>query len=79
MLNNPVLKTVVLAVAFLLWSPAFLLGKSKISPFEKYPFAQWAREGPRTQIPWKVHVHSVGLTMHQRLLAHLEIKIDGTG
>ena len=38
---------------------------------------RWAKEAPITQIPWKVRVISAGLSLHQRLVAHLEMEIKG--
>jgi hypothetical protein len=34
-------------------------------------------EGPKEQVPWKVSVKSRGLSVYQRLLASIEVQIDG--
>jgi|GEM_PF-5028941 len=77
MMNPYIAKSLAIAISFFLGAANLLLAQSKISPFEKYPFTRWAQEGKRTQIPWKIHVNSVGLSMHQRLQAHVEVKLDG--
>ncbi len=47
------------------------------SLFADSAFNRWATEAPVAQIPWKVRVISAGLSLHQRLVAHLELEIKG--
>ena len=43
--------------------------------FTATPFDKWLAEGPRQQIPWKVRLLPVRLSMHQRLEAAIEVQI----
>jgi hypothetical protein len=45
--------------------------------FEKVPFDQWLAEGPTTRFHWKARVAHAGLSFHQRLMAQVEIALDG--
>jgi hypothetical protein len=45
--------------------------------FATVPFAQWVREGAQAPVPWKVRIQSYGLSVHQRLLAHVEVELAG--
>jgi hypothetical protein len=45
--------------------------------FDKVPFAEWFSSGPQTQLKWSEHVLPVVLSVHQRLLARLQIQLDG--
>jgi hypothetical protein len=40
-------------------------------------FDRWSAEQPATQIPWKVRAFSPGLSLHQRLIARVEVEIKG--
>jgi len=51
--------------------------KTETNLFELLPFAQWASEGPREQMRWSTSASYVGLSNHQRLVAHFEISVDG--
>jgi hypothetical protein len=43
--------------------------------FAALPFDQWVKQGPQVKIPWKVQVRSYGLSLHQRLLAHIHVEL----
>ena len=51
--------------------------KTEANFFELLPFDQWASEGPREQMHWSTSASYVGLSNHQRLVAHFEISVDG--
>ena len=51
--------------------------KTETNPFELLPFDQWASAGPREQMRWSTSASYVGLSNHQRLVAHFEISVDG--
>lgn len=75
----PALSYAILLCAFSLLSPARASAQSK-SPdteFTQIPFDRWVAEGPREQIPWKVIVKPPALSVYQRLLACVEVRIDG--
>jgi hypothetical protein len=40
-------------------------------------FQKWVTEGPRTELPWKVHVFPAQLSLHERLSVRMQIEIDG--
>jgi hypothetical protein len=45
--------------------------------FAVVPFDQWIKQGPQALIPWKVKVQSDGLSVHQRLQAHIDMELLG--
>ena len=45
--------------------------------FDKVPFADWLAGGPQTQLKWSERIQPVILSVHQRLLARLQIQLDG--
>lgn len=45
--------------------------------FEKIPFDQWLREGNQGPFHWTAGVSHAELSFHQRLMARVEIKLDG--
>jgi hypothetical protein len=45
--------------------------------FAAVPFDKWVKQGPQAPIPWKVMVHSYGLTVYQRLLTHIDVELSG--
>jgi hypothetical protein len=45
--------------------------------FDKVPFAQWLSGAQQTQMKWSEHVLPVILSVHQRLIARVQIQIDG--
>lgn len=45
--------------------------------FTKVPFDRWLQGGDESQIRWTAHVLHPQLSTHQRLLAKVEIQIDG--
>lgn len=74
----PVLK--LLAIYIGVWSTAALAQSpepSTESVFAEAPFERWAAEGPVMQIPWKMRAFSPGLSVHQRLIAHVQVEIKG--
>jgi hypothetical protein len=48
------------------------------SAFADAPFEKWKTEGPKTQIPWQVHMSADKLSIHQRLIANIQIQVPGT-
>lgn len=47
------------------------------SLFAESGFDRWAEQGPIQQIPFKLHTLSHGLSLHQRIVAHVEVEIAG--
>ncbi len=47
------------------------------SLFAESGFDRWAQQGPIQQIPFKLHTLSHGLSLHQRIVAHVELEIAG--
>ena len=45
--------------------------------FAAVPIEQWIKTGPQAPIPWKVRVQPYGLSLHQRLLAHIDVELAG--
>jgi hypothetical protein len=45
--------------------------------FDKIPFDQWYGERDQTRLRWTASVSRAELSFHQRLLARVEIKLDG--
>jgi hypothetical protein len=45
--------------------------------FTRIPFDQWLQGGDGAQVRWTVHVLHPQLSNHQRLLARVEVQIDG--
>ncbi|HLK53232.1 MAG TPA: hypothetical protein VKU42_07240, partial [Candidatus Angelobacter sp.] len=45
--------------------------------FAAVPFDQWVRQGPQAPLPWKVKVQLDGLSVHQRLQAHIDMELQG--
>lgn len=69
-----------LFLLFCLPLSALPLGAQKLTAallFANSTFDRWAAQGPATQIPWKVHMYSPGLSLHQRLVARVEMEIKG--
>jgi hypothetical protein len=48
------------------------------SVFADAPFDKWKAEGPKVQIPWKVQLAADKLSIHQRLIATIQIQVPGT-
>jgi len=44
---------------------------------DKLPFPEWSAQGKRTDMRWYPRADVMGLSYHQRLQAHISIKIDG--
>lgn len=38
---------------------------------------RWLQEGPSEPIPWKIHLSSPVLSIHQRLVTHVEMELEG--
>lgn len=51
--------------------------KSEPELFNQAPFEEWLKQGPVKQIPWKFEMSDEGLSLHQRLVAHIEITVSG--
>ncbi|MBZ5525500.1 MAG: hypothetical protein LAP21_25020 [Acidobacteriia bacterium] len=70
-------------VASTLLSVALLVGFSLLAqaqqqeppPFERLPFEQWIKEGPKEQLPWQTRAMYFGLSGHQRLIADIEVEV----
>jgi hypothetical protein len=45
--------------------------------FADAPFEKWKIEGPKTQIPWQVHMSADKLSIHQRLIANIQVQVPG--
>ncbi len=45
--------------------------------FADAPFEKWKAEGPKTQIPWQVHMSADKLSIHQRLIANIQVQVPG--
>jgi hypothetical protein len=45
--------------------------------FRKVPFDEWFRNGGHASIKWALHVFPPRLSSHQRLLAQIEVLVDG--
>ena len=45
--------------------------------FERAPFQQWLGEGPGAEFHWRMRVSRAELSFHQRLVATVEIALDG--
>lgn len=45
--------------------------------FAVAPLAHWLAEGPVAQVPWKIRTYSHGLSLHQRLVEHIEVEVHG--
>jgi hypothetical protein len=43
--------------------------------FGAVPFDQWVQQGPAVAIPWKVHIQPFGLSLHQRMRAHIDVEV----
>jgi hypothetical protein len=44
--------------------------------FIRYPFDKWAAEGEKSQLRWAVRLRPAKLSVHQRLMARIEIELD---
>lgn len=58
-------------------SRGFAQGGSLDPAFTKVPFDQWLQGGDESHIRWVVHVLHPQLSTHQRLMARLEVQMDG--
>jgi len=45
--------------------------------FLRYPFDKWEEEAAQAQVKWTVRVFQAHLSPHQRLIARVEIEVDG--
>jgi hypothetical protein len=64
-----------LAIAF---SGAARLCGQDASPekiFAAVPFDLWVKQGPAMAIPWKVRIQPFGLSLHQRMRAHIDVQV----
>jgi hypothetical protein len=75
--TRPGVTGALLTLVMLLLSPVVLWAQPRKSPpFPDIPFDQWIKEGPREQVPWRTRAVLLGLSGHQRLLAHFEVQIN---
>ncbi len=75
------IKTLVLVALGLSSAPAAMAQAPETtaeSAFAEVPFDQWVAEGPRQQVPWEVHASAHLLSIHQRLIASIEVVVPGT-
>ncbi|HKD79459.1 MAG TPA: hypothetical protein VKH81_07175 [Candidatus Angelobacter sp.] len=73
------ISSVLLLAMFLLVS-ARLRGQEEASPdkvFAAVPFDRWVQQGAVTEIPWKVRITPLGLTVYQRLRARIDVELEG--
>jgi hypothetical protein len=61
----------------LMTAPLAAQKKSDPELFNQFPFDQWVKQGPVEQIPWKTEAFDAGLSLHQRLIAHIDVAIKG--
>src|SRR6266704_1902060 len=47
------------------------------SVFAGTPFDKWLTEGPHQQVPWEVRMSARMLSIHQRLIARVEVQVSG--
>jgi hypothetical protein len=47
------------------------------SVFADAPFDKWVAQGPRQEVPWKVHMSADRLSFHQRLIATIQVEVPG--
>jgi hypothetical protein len=47
------------------------------SVFADAPFDKWVAQGPRQDVPWKVHMTADLLSFHQRLIATIKVEVPG--
>jgi hypothetical protein len=66
-----------LALGLGLALPAHAQEVSIDSVFADAPFDKWNAEGPKVQIPWKVQMAVDKLSIHQRLIATIQITVPG--
>jgi len=53
-------------------------GQDKAPPgLNEIPFRRWAEAGERSEIPWKVRIGRVRLSIHQRLRSSVIVTLDG--
>jgi hypothetical protein len=45
--------------------------------FAAVPFDQWVKTGAQASIPWRVRVQPYGLSVHQRLITHIDVELAG--
>lgn len=45
--------------------------------FQAVPFNQWVAEGPKEELPWQARILPPALSFHQRIIARLEVVLDG--
>ena len=47
------------------------------SAFADAPFERWKAEGPKEQMPWQVRMTADKLSIHQRLIATIQVQVPG--
>lgn len=71
-------RTAVLVVLIVLAASHAFTQRGSLDPaFTKVPFDQWLQGGDQGQIRWTVHVLHPQLSTHQRLIARVEVQMDG--
>jgi len=78
-LSSPLTRGFAIALLWLFFVPGTVLAQdvSVERVFAAVPIDQWIKAGPQAPIPWKVRVQSYGLSLHQRLLAHIDVELAG--
>ena len=57
-------------------APAFPKADESIEQvFAAVPFDLWVKQGPVKALPWKVHIEQYGLSLQQRMRAHVDIEL----
>jgi hypothetical protein len=65
------------ALAFLFFATPLVHGED-VPPekvFAAVPFDLWVKQGPATAIPWRVQIRPFGLSVHQRMRAHIDVAL----
>ena len=72
------LKWLLLVIWGFAWMPNLhARTEDRNSAFTEVPFQQWLRDGPRAQLPWKIHIFPTQLSLHERLLVRIQVEVDG--
>src|SRR6476646_4427773 len=72
--RTPLLAAFILLVASTAWPQQ---APDEHPALDKLPFPEWSAQGKRTDVRWYPRADVMGLSYHQRLQAHISIKIDG--
>jgi hypothetical protein len=45
--------------------------------FPEVTFQEWLEQGPREELKWREHIYPAELSLHERLMARIQVEIDG--